>query len=681
MKTHILMALGLTLAALALRGAESFTPHHVARVRAVTAAVVSPDGREVAYVLSVPRRPMVDDDGPAWTELHVVNDAGESRPYITGKVNVSDVAWTPDGKGISYVAKRDKDETRALYVIPLAGGESRKAVAHETDIGSYSWSRDGRQVAFLATEPEKKDAKERKKKGFSQQVFEEDVPPVRLWVAEVDMAAESPRKPRLLPLAGSASGVAWSPAGARLAVSLAPSPSVDDGMMARVVHLVDAADGKVLTRLEHPAKLGDFDWSPDGRHLFTIAGEDINDPREGRLMLWSAEGGKPTNLLPGYEGHVVMAAWKDDSTVVFVGAEGVFAQVKEVTLRGRVSTRVGKMAAVPTAVTLSDDGATAALVADAPEHPPEVFLAGKGGRAPSRLTTSNPWLSSVRLARQEVVTWQAADGLRLEGLLVRPLDEERGRRYPLILAVHGGPEAHVHHGWITSYSMPGQFAAARGMAVFYPNYRGSTGRGVPFSRLGQADAAGKEFSDLIDAVRHLVGTGLVDERKVGITGGSYGGYASAWGATYYTEHFAASVMFVGISDNISKIGTTDIPGEMYHVHHRKHLWEDWDYFRDRSPIRYVEKARTPILIMHGKDDPRVHPAQSLELHRHLKTLGRTPVRLVLYPGEGHGNRRAASRLDYSLRLQQWMEHYLKGPGGAPPAYDLDYGVKAPGAGE
>ncbi|MFM1768598.1 MAG: hypothetical protein RJA22_1127 [Verrucomicrobiota bacterium] len=659
-----------------VRAAETLTPHHVARLRAVTAAAVSPDGSEVAYVLSVPRKPMVDEDGQAWTELHVVNARGESRPYVTGKVNVSDVAWTPDGKGISYVARRDKDEHKALYVIPLAGGESRKAVAHEADLGTYSWSPDGRRVAFLAVEPEKKDAKERKKKGFNQQVFEEDMPPVRVWVATADVTGESTNKPRMLPLTGSASGVAWSPAGGRLAASLAPSASVDDGMMARVVHVVDVEAGTVTARLEHAAKLGDFDWSPDGRHLFTIAGEDINDPKEGRLLLWKAEGGKPTPLLPGYEGHVVSAAWRDKETVTFVGAEGVWSAVKDVTLKGRVSTRVATGGPVATALTLSEDGAVAALVADAPGHPPEVYWSGKGARAPVRLTTVNPWLADVRLARQEVVTWMAADGLRLEGLLVRPLEEQAGRRYPLILAVHGGPEAHVHQGWITSYSLPGQFAAARGMAVFYPNYRGSTGRGVPFSRMGQADAAGKEFSDLVDAVRHLVGTGLVDERKVGITGGSYGGYASAWGATYYTEHFAASVMFVGISDNISKIGTTDIPGEMYHVHHRKHLWEDWDYFRDRSPIRYVEKARTPILILHGKEDPRVHPSQSLELHRHLKTLGRTPVRLVLYPGEGHGNRRAASRLDYSLRLLQWMEHYLQGPGGAPPPPDVDYGAGA-----
>jgi dipeptidyl aminopeptidase/acylaminoacyl peptidase len=270
------------------------------------------------------------------------------------------------------------------------------------------------------------------------------------------------------------------------------------------------------------------------------------------------------------------------------------------------------------------------------------------------------------------VRFKARDGLELEGILVRPLDERPGQRYPLILAVHGGPEARDTNGWRTGYSNPGQLAAAQGFAVFYPNYRGSTGRGVAFSKLSQGDPAGKEFDDLVDAVDHLVGMGLVDRAKVGITGASYGGYASAWGATYYSERFAAAVMFVGISDNISRIGTTDIPSEEYLIHARKRPWENWQFFLDRSPIAHAGKSRTATLILHGTADPRVHPTQSMVLYRYLKLHAKTPVRLVWYPGEGHGNRRAASRLDYNLRLMQWMTHYLKGPGGAPPPIDLDY---------
>ena len=281
----------------------------------------------------------------------------------------------------------------------------------------------------------------------------------------------------------------------------------------------------------------------------------------------------------------------------------------------------------------------------------------------------------MRLAPQEVVKFKARDGLELEGLLIHPLDEKKGERYPLILAVHGGPEGHYRDGWLTGYSDPGQVAAGRGFAVFYPNYRGSTGRGVAFSKMGQGDPAGKEFDDLVDAVDHLVLSGLVDRAKVGITGGSYGGYATAWCATRYSDRFAAGVMFVGISDLVAKAGTTDIPNEELLVHALRWPWEDWKLMLDRSPINYADKARTPLLILDGKEDPRVHPSQSLVMYRYVKVRGKAPVRLVLYPGEGHGNRLAAHRLDYNLRMIQWMEHYLKGPGGAPPPYEIEYEEK------
>jgi dipeptidyl aminopeptidase/acylaminoacyl peptidase len=242
---------------------------------------------------------------------------------------------------------------------------------------------------------------------------------------------------------------------------------------------------------------------------------------------------------------------------------------------------------------------------------------------------------------------------------------------PLVVVVHGGPEGHYSDGWLTRYANPGQVLAGRGFAVLYPNYRGSTGRGLAFSKTSQGDPAGKEFDDVVDGVDSLVNAGLVDAARVGITGGSYGGYATAWGATYYSERFAAGVMFVGISDLGSKAGTTEIPVEDVDVHLMSRPWTRWDLNRKRSPLTWVDKAKTPLLILHGTDDPRVHPTQSLMLYRYLRLRGQTPVRYVRYPGEGHGNRRAASQFDLSARLTQWFEHYLQGPGGAPPAPDVD----------
>jgi dipeptidyl aminopeptidase/acylaminoacyl peptidase len=126
-------------------------------------------------------------------------------------------------------------------------------------------------------------------------------------------------------------------------------------------------------------------------------------------------------------------------------------------------------------------------------------------------------------------------------------------------------------------------------------------------------------------------------------------------------------MFVGISNKVSKVGTTDIPDEEFLVHARKRPWDDWQFFLERSPIYYAGQSETPLLILHGQEDPRVDVGQSHELFRHLKLRSEAPVRLVLYPGEGHGNRNSTARYDYSLRSLRWMEHYLKGEGGAPPA--------------
>ncbi len=654
--------------------ADGLTLHQIARLRTAEEVAFSPDAQVVAVVVEVPRRPLVDPDGPAWNELHLVDLHGKSRPFVTGEVKVEKISWRPGTGEIAFLAKRGDDKTRSLYAIPRHGGEARQLLTLETDLEAYAFSRDGQRVALLAKPPLSPERQKREDQGFNQKVVEEDWLPNAVWVANLQAAGAEPQR---IPVDGAPLSVLFSPAGQDLVLKVAPTSLVDDELMKTRVRVIDAQTGEVKARIDNPGKIGEVAISPAGGFVALIAAADLNDPREGRLWVVPTSGGTPRDLVPGLRGHVTRVVWQDERHLLFLADEGVDVRLGQVDREsGAVTTVLPLGGPNFTELSRAENGALA-LIGATSQHPEEVFhlAPGRVGTPAVRLTDLNPWLAEVRLAAQEVIRYPARDGLEIEGLLIRPLAEQREKRYPLVVIVHGGPESHFKNGWLTAHSRPGQTLAARGFAVLYPNYRGSTGRGVEFSKLDHADPAGREFDDLVDGVDHLIASGLVDRDRVGIVGGSYGGYAAAWGATYYSERYAAAVMEMGVSDNISMIGSSDIPIELYEVHERKWPWQDWQHFRDRSPLHYVSKAKTPLLIVHGEADTRVSPDQSRILYRYLKLLGQAPVRLVLYPGEGHGNRRAASRLDLSLRLVQWLEHYLKAPGtrgSEPPPFAIAY---------
>ncbi len=656
----LLLALALVPAAFAQE--DVLTPYDVARIQTVGSVEVSPDGEHVAYTVSVPRDPFEENARP-YTELFLYDvESGEATGLRTGAVTLSGLAWTPGGE-LSFLTKNDDLDLRpALYTLDPFSGELARAFTFDTSIGAYAWSPDGKQVAFVAEEPmgEKEDVLP-----YRPDVYEEETADRKLWVADLSAGTA----PRLIDVPGTVYTIAWSPDGARIAAAIAPDPYVDNSYMGKRVHVLDAATGEVVARIDNPGKLGDLAWSPSGEHLAMISAADINDPAAGRLMVADASTGAFEDALPGFEGHVTSLVWEDDDTVRYSADQGVETSIERVERTGGYPEPVLEAgAAVFTGFSASDDFGVVAFAASTPEHPDEVYVMTDGEAR--RVTDSNPWLAGKRLAEQEVIEYEARDGLVIEGLLIHAIDHGEGDRVPLIVTVHGGPEAHYRNEWLTGYSLPGQLAAAKGYAVFYPNYRGSTGRGVAFSKTSQADPAGAEFDDIVDGVDYLIAEGIVDEDRVGVTGGSYGGYATGWMATRYSDRFAAGVMFVGISNKVSKVGTTDIPNEEFHVHARKRPWDNWQFFLERSPIYYADQSTTPLLIMHGADDPRVHPTQSMELYRHLKLRGQAPVRLVFYPGEGHGNRNATARFDYTLRAMRWFDHYLMGPGGDPPSRDI-----------
>lgn len=643
---------------------EGLSSLDVARLKMVGGADISPNGRYIIYSVAEPADPSESDfkNRKAKPVLHLYDTrTNKDRVFIGWDEKVRSVHWTPDSTHLTFLSKRHDDKHTSLYQIPVDGGEAMKVLSYENGISSYSLAPDGRRVAFTATPAVDKEKKKMQEKGFNQEVFEEEWRNGQVFLTRLQADTKDLKS---LPIDGHVSEVHWSPRTGddRLLVVKAKDPSVDAGLMYRRVSIVDQS-GNTLAAIANPGKLGPVRWSPDASMVAMTAGVDINDPDAASLFVADSKTGSMKNLSGNKTIRVDQFAWNGNSKLTACVSESTSSYLLDFKTGGGTDPTSNVPKANCLGVDVSDSGQVA-VVADSWRHPRELFLGTK------RLTDSNPWLRNRQLAKQSVVTWKARDGKELDGILISPLDGSGAA--PLILTVHGGPESHYDNGWLTYYSMPGQVAAAKGYAVFYPNYRGSTGRGVAFAKSSQGDPAGAEFDDLIDAIDHLIAEGVADKDKIGVTGGSYGGYATAWCSTKYTDRFAAGVMFVGISDKVSKVGTTDIPDEEYLVHARKRPWDAFDFFAERSPIRYVKQAKTPLLIMHGKDDPRVHPTQSMELFRFLKVLGQTPVRLVLYPGEGHGNRKAAARYDYNLRMLRWFDTYLKGQGSEKPPVEVDY---------
>ncbi len=648
--------------------AQGVTYEHIAKMKTVTSSTISDDGKYVAYTVSVPADPLKENVGNT-TQLHVLEVvSGKTTPYFT-LASVGGVTFRPGSGSITFLSTKPGETMNAIYEISIHGGEATKLFAFSSRILQYKWHTDGNNLAFIASESGKAPVTPLP---YKPTFYEENFSKRNAYITDLN---KDDHEPAALNIEGYVYNVVWSPDKSKLAISAAPTASVDDSYMNQRVMIVDANTREVITQIPNEGKLGNIIWSPDSKRLALLAGKDINDPIEGRILIVSAQGGKPQMIDHDYKGKYEQIFWTETNTIHFLGSESTQAVIGTVRPDGtgkNVIFKTGEHAI--TSFSRATNGSIS-MVASSPNHPAELFtLSNVAGAKPVKKTNHNAWIAEVQLGKQEVISYTARDGaFDIEGLLMYPLDYESGTRVPVITVVHGGPEAHYSNGWLTSYSSPGQMAAAKGYAVFYPNYRGSTGRGVEFIYSSQGDLAGKEFDDIVDGIDYLIDRGIADKDRVGVTGGSYGGYASAWMSTYYSDRFAAAVMFVGISNNISKWGTSDIPEELYHVHSRKRIWEDWQWQLQRSPVYYVDRSQTPILIMHGADDPRVHPAQSMELYRHLKVRKPDlPVRLIYYPGEGHGNQKSGSKYDYNLRMLQWFDTYLMSgdPTAEKPGLDL-----------
>jgi dipeptidyl aminopeptidase/acylaminoacyl peptidase len=647
---------------LALAQQKVLTPELILTLKNVADAQVSPDGANIIFQVS---RPRGNDEKPgsAISELWMVpSRGGEPVRFTYNEKSDRAPQWSPDGKHIAFLSQRGEAATTQVYAIPIAGGEAMQITRAEASVAAFRWSPDGSRIAYVVTDPKTKEETQAEKEGRDWIVADRNYKHARLYVVDV----KSKESHSVIKSDLTVHEFDWSPDGRQLVVGTTETPLVDDAYMRVKLHTVsaDGSDPRPLATTE--GKLTNARWSPDGKWIAWLGATSMNDPYAGSLFVVSANGGTPENLLKGYEGTATALVWQPGkpATLVLSATERQANAIYAISLADRkrepLPTQTLILSSIPS---FTRDGKWMAIVANTPRHPNEVFFGEIGGKPLTRLTTLNPQLNDVALGDQEVVKWQAADGWIIEGVIVKPVGYQKGRRYPTVMQPHGGPESADLNGWYGSYSRWGQMLAGRGFVTFYPNYRGSIGRGVDFSKADHRDLMGKEFQDMLSGIDYLVREGITDAERVGVGGGSYGGYTSAWAATASSERFKAAVAWMGISNWYSMTGVSDIFWENSTVHWDAIMYDNYELYLERSPIRYIKKANTPTLIIHGGADPRVPIGQSQELYTALKWKG-VPVEFVTYPREGHGVAEKAHQLDFMNRVSAWFEKYLKAaPGG------------------
>ena len=665
------------------------TADDLCKIVSVEDPQISPDGQWVAYV-----RVTIDQMENTYHRaiwLSKTDGSADPRPLTRGK-NDMQPRWSPDGETLAFVSARgDKPQ---IFLLPLTafGGEARQLTSLSNGATSPRWSPGGDQIAFLSaltaeerdnedsdeeqTPPQDQlEAKHRKERKEDDDKQRSD--PYRMWripyrqgTTFVDeryaqvyvIGLEDDAKPRrLTSLDTGYQQPEWAPDGKVLYTARQPDPAADEPFTDQAIYRIDLETGdETHVPVDDYVVFGPMP-SPDGQWLaFGRLPKGKHGDLEAitRLAVMPIDGGEVRDLNLGLDRGANSFEWSADSqSLVFSAPDSGHAWVYRVAVDGGEPKPLFEDDLVVTDFDLGADGSVAASVSMSVNPAALVYYAPDADKLQTLADFNQDWLEEIQVQPTHEMWFKSPSGKDIQGWYILPPGYEEGKQYPLALNIHGGPRAMwsshertMFHEW--------QFHAARGYVVFYCNPRGGDGYGEAFQRDLHAAWGEVAMDDIMTGVDVLLEKGFVDEDRMAITGGSYGGYMTAW-IIGHSDRFKAAVSQRGVYNLISFYGTSDIP-ILISSDYSVEPWEDHEKLWYHSPVAYADKVKTPLLIIHAENDFRVPIEQGEQLFAWVRRATDTPVEMLRYPREGHELSRSGEpkhRISRLTRMVEWFDTY------------------------
>jgi dipeptidyl aminopeptidase/acylaminoacyl peptidase len=597
-------------------------------------------------------------------------DGGEARRVTDAKDGVANFAFTKDGKRLIYRSgKAGEEQLYSVAVASLDDAKPEQLTKQPAGVGSWGLTEDSRRIYFITDDTVDADEKLRREKRFTVNIRNAETPLSSLWAVDLEpLKVTRLTKDPNITVSSFTISQDGKYVGFRGTSANRYERNITESGINADDYLLDVATGQI-ERLTNNKEIGESNvsFSPDSKWIAFSAPDDMTryTMKNTRVYIRGVadKGGQWRKLGSSFDGDVSVGFWSEDAKTIYFN-EGIKA-TNQVMALDVASGNVKQLTQEKATVALSRDANTGQLFVNFsdPKTPGASYAIASVDQVTNRaswkqLTDANPQVRSFQLGDAEEITWKSKDGKMVGGVLLKPVGYKAGQRYPLIVAIHGGPAGADVLGFNGGYGS--QVYAGAGYVVLMPNYRGSTNYGEAHKTGIVGNYFPPGYDDIMTGVDHLIQQGVADGDKMGALGWSAGGHWSNWILTH-TDRFKAISSGAGTSNWISMYAQSDVQRNRQHYLGDKLPYEDFDAYWVQSPLKYIKNAKTPTMIHVVEGDPRVPSPQSVELHMALKKLG-VPTELFLYPGASHGIPDPRNQLVKSVAEMAWMDYYVRGSG-------------------